>query len=234
MTYLEINPFWYVPAKIAKEDLLPKIQEDPYYLDRQDFRVFEGWDKNAQEVDPNNVDWASFSEDHFPYRLRQEPAVHNALGRVKFVFPNELSVYIHDTPSKRLFKRSARDLSSGCVRVEKPLDLMKFLLGRQHWNQKRLAKVVASKQRQVVLLKKPIPVYLVYFTAWAEENGEINFTEDIYGQDQELFGILTKSAAASQPCESNILAPTYFVQSRSSHPAQSVINRALLLSQIKK
>lgn len=211
MTYLELNPYWYVPAKIAREDLLPKIQKDPQFLVKQGFRIFDSWEKDAHALDPLSIDWASLSEDHFPFRLRQEPAPYNALGKVKFMFPNDFSVYIHDTPSKGLFVRSSRDFSSGCVRVEKPVELAAFLLNRQNWNRKRLLDVLASKQRQVVILKEPVPVYLVYWTAWADENGEVHFREDIYGRDMELQNLLAESSAVSQPC-TEMIHSTYVVQ----------------------
>ncbi|MCB2170036.1 MAG: L,D-transpeptidase family protein [Deltaproteobacteria bacterium] len=195
ITYLEINPYWYVPPKIAREDLLPKIQENPSYLVRQNFRVFDSWDKDARELNPFTINWASLSEDHFPFRLRQEPSAHNALGRVKFMFPNELSVYIHDTPSKNLFKRSSRPFSSGCVRVEAPLELVTLLLRHQNWDQARLAEAVASNQRQVVILDDPMPVHLVYLTAWVDAGGETHFGKDIYGHDQTLLSALNESTA---------------------------------------
>jgi len=210
ITYLEINPYWYVPPKIAREDLLPKIQENPYYLVRQNFRVFDSWDKDARELNPFTINWASLSEAHFPFRLRQEPAAHNALGRVKFMFPNELSVYIHDTPAKSLFKRSSRPFSSGCVRVEAPLELVALLLRHQDWDQARLSEAVASNQRQVVILDDPMPVHLVYLTAWVAAGGETHFREDIYGHDQTLLSALNESTATPLARGNVIPYPVYW------------------------
>jgi len=212
MTYLELNPYWNVPATIAREDLLPKIQKDPQFLTRRNFQVFDSWDENASALDPRAIDWATFSEDHFPFRLRQAPTPYNALGRVKFMFPNPLSVYIHDTPSKGLFGRASRDFSSGCVRVEKPLALAALLLKRQGWSPAQLAQTLEAGERQVVILKSPVPVYLVYMTAWAEENGELHFREDIYGQDRELQTLLTETVKAKQQCTA-VGYPTYLVKS---------------------
>ena len=200
ITYLELNPYWHVPPKIAREDLLPKIQADPGYLMRQNFHVFGTWAKDAPEIDPRTIDWASLSKDHFPFHLRQEPADHNALGRVKFMFPNDQSVYIHDTPGKRLFAKSSRPFSSGCVRVEDPLDLADFLLAGQNWDKDRLSQAVAAPRRQVVTLEEPVPVYLVYRTAWAATNGEIHFAEDIYGYDPRLLTAMSDSAPAHPSC----------------------------------
>lgn len=222
MTYLELNPYWEVPTKIAREDLLPKIQKDPQYLARQNFQIFNSWKENARALEPGEIDWAALSEDYFPFRLRQAPAPENALGRVKFIFPNEHSVYIHDTPSKRLFNRSSRSFSSGCVRVEKPLELAAFLLDRQNWSQERLAEVLASGQRQVVVLREPVPVYLVYLTAWAEEDGQVHFLEDIYGQDRQLQNLMADGAAAEQQCAAKAY-PTCFVQTdRDGHASSGI------------
>ncbi len=206
ITYLEINPYWYVPPKIAREDLLPKIQKDPNFLVRQNFRVFDGWNKDARELDPAAIDWASLSEEHFPWHLRQEPAAHNALGRVKFIFPNPWSVYIHDTPVKGLFRRSSRPFSSGCVRVEEPMALMSLLLKSQGWEPERLSEAVVSNRRQVVVLDEPMPVYLVYLTAWAGPGGEIHFREDIYGNDARLLSTLTSRDTARPTC-STVMGP---------------------------
>ncbi len=211
MTYLELNPYWNVPSKIARKDLLPKIRKDPKFLTRQNFQVFVGWNDNDTAIDPAAINWAGLSENNFPYRLRQAPTPYNALGRVKFMFPNEYSVYIHDTPSKRLFGRSARSFSSGCVRVEKPLELASFLLQRQNWNRERLDETLASGERRVVVLKEPVPVYLVYLTAWAEENGQVHFLEDIYGHDLQLQALLNKNSESAQRCP-GASDPTYFVE----------------------
>jgi murein L,D-transpeptidase YcbB/YkuD len=209
ITYLEINPYWYVPPLIARKDLLPKIQANPEFLVRQNFRVFDSWDDNAREINPAAIDWSTLSEDHFPYRLRQEPASHNALGRVKFMFPNELSVYIHDTPSKGLFKRSSRPFSSGCVRVEEPMELVSLLLNRKDWDQARLSDAVASNQRQVIILDEPVPVHLIYLTAWVAADGETHFREDIYGHDRALISNLAQRSVAQQACRAVTRHPVY-------------------------
>ena len=209
ITYLEINPYWHVPPTIAGKDLLPKIQADPSFLTRQHFRVFDGWDAEAHEISPYAVDWSALSERHFPYRLRQEPAAGNALGRVKIMFPNDDSVYIHDTPARSLFNRTARSFSSGCVRVEEPLTLAGLLLSRQGWDQDRLAQAVAAHDRQVVPLEEPVPVYLVYWTAWADPNGDIHFRDDIYGRDQTLLEAMTAPPALHTTCRNVEPHPTY-------------------------
>ena len=190
MTYIEFNPYWNIPQKIARKDILPKIKQDPAYLINQGIRVFGSWNKNAQALDPASIDWNKLSADYFPYRLRQDPSQRNALGQIKFIFPNSKSIYIHDTPGKSLFSRQERAFSSGCVRIEAPLALALELLNDQRWNRDRLKRVTTREQPVSVVLKKPIPVHLVYFTAWVDEDQTINFRKDIYGHDARLFQAL--------------------------------------------
>ncbi|MBR9987760.1 MAG: L,D-transpeptidase family protein, partial [Desulfosarcina sp.] len=186
MTYLEFNPYWNIPRKIARRDILPKVVSDPEYLTRQGIRVFDSWDRQAREVDPAGIIWENLSANHFPYRLRQDPSDVNALGRIKFMFPNPQSVYIHDTPGRALFNRQERHFSSGCIRVETPLDLAQYLLDGQGWTLSRLEAAMMNGRRQTVVLDDPIPVHLVYFTAWVDADGAVNFREDIYDRDREL------------------------------------------------
>ncbi len=186
MTYLEFNPYWNIPRTIARRDILPKAIGDPTYLNRLGIRIFDGWDHRAREIDPMHIPWKRLSARNFPYRLRQDPSDVNALGRIKFMFPNPLSVYIHDTPGKVLFDKQARSFSSGCIRVSGPLALAQYLLRQQGWDHARLAAAVAQGERQAVVLDDPIPVHLVYFTAWVDGKGRVNFRQDIYGRDRRL------------------------------------------------
>ncbi len=186
MTYLEFNPYWNIPRKIARKDILPKVVNDPDYLTRQGIRVFGSWDRQAPELDPTGIMWENLSARYFPYRLRQDPSDVNALGRIKFMFPNPQSVYIHDTPGKALFNQRERPFSSGCVRVESPLDLAQYLLEGQGWNRARLEAAMMDGRRQTVVLDDPIPVHLVYFTAWVDADSTVNFRRDIYDRDRKL------------------------------------------------
>ena len=187
MTYLVFNPTWNVPQKLAVQDKLPEMRKDPTYFARMGIKVFQGWGADAREIDPAGVDWKALDRGRFPYRLRQEPGPLNALGQVKFMFPNKYNVYIHDTPSRELFSQPQRDFSSGCIRTEKPLELAVYLLAEDPaWDRGRIAAAVASGREQTVTLPRPIPVHLLYWTAWAEENGEIQFRRDIYDRDGAL------------------------------------------------
>jgi murein L,D-transpeptidase YcbB/YkuD len=193
MTYLDFNPYWTVPPSIAQKDILPKIQADPGYLESDGMRVFDGWGEEASELDPATVDWASVDATLLRFKFRQDPGPKNALGRVKFMFPNEFEVYLHDTPSRGLFQRTVRTFSSGCIRVERPLELAEYLLHDDpSWTRTRIDSVIAAGKPMRVVLPAPIPVHLTYSTVWFGEGGTVHFRDDIYGRDaliaQALFG----------------------------------------------
>ena len=132
------------------------------------------------------IDWKRCSQSYFPFRLRQAPSASNALGRIKFIFPNRFSVYIHDTPARSLFCKTNRSFSSGCVRIENPLALAGSLLADQGWSRDEIEAKVKCRKRAVVVLKEPVPVYLVYMTAWADEDGTVYFYHDLYNRDPSL------------------------------------------------
>ena len=183
ITYLVFNPTWTVPPGIIKADILPAARKDPQSITRKGLRVL---DSNGRELDPATIDWSRFSSGHIPYTLRQDPGPSNALGRVKFMFPNAYQVYLHDTPSQSLFERSDRAFSSGCVRVERALELAERVLDdTQRWSQSSIAQVIASGQLQNVTLKSKMPVLLAYWTAWVDPQGAINFRRDVYDRDAQ-------------------------------------------------
>jgi L,D-transpeptidase YcbB len=187
MKYLVLNPFWNIPVKIAVEDKLPIIRKNPLYLTQQHIRVFENWGEDAPEINPVIVDWYRVNSNHFPYRLRQDPGPSNALGRIKFMFPNKFAVYLHDTPQRGLFKRASRDFSSGCIRIEKPVELAKYLLQNDpQWPDQKIMETIESGVTTVVRIKDPIPVHLLYWTAWVTEAGTVHFGNDIYDRDPPL------------------------------------------------
>ena len=192
MTYLEINPYWNIPQQIARTDILPKINADALFLLHNDIEIFNSWRKDATALDPSTIDWNRYSEAYFPFRLRQKPSISNALGRIKFIFPNKFSVYIHDTPAKSLFSKNNRSYSSGCVRIENPLILADYLLADQGWSKDKIENKVKSRKRTVVVLKKPIPVHLVYLTAWADLDDTIYFYHDLYARDRLVLEELSR------------------------------------------
>ncbi len=187
MTHVVLNPYWYVPRRLAVEDKLPLVRRDPHYLASQHLRLLQGWAPNTRNIDPARVDWAHVSPASFPYRLRQDPGPWNALGRVKFMLPNPFQIYLHDTPSRALFQQANRTFSSGCIRVEKPVELAQYLL-RDHpaWPPDKVAEQIKSGETRTVWLHEPIPVHLLYWTAWVDETGLVQFRSDIYGRDERL------------------------------------------------
>ena len=186
--YLEFNPTWTVPQTILREDILPRLKRDPGYLDERNMQVLTF---SRKPVDASTIDWHSVSADHFPYLLRQEPGPDNALGRVKFMFPNAHAIYIHDTPSKSLFARSERAFSSGCIRVERPFELAELLLDDpERWDQQGIQQLLDSRLTQRVNLKEPLPVLILYWTAEADADGRVHFRRDVYDRDAPVLEAL--------------------------------------------
>ena len=183
MKYLVLNPTWTVPYSIATKEILPQIQSEPDYFAKRDFDVK---DRNGKLVDPESIEWSELSRRNFPYTLVQRPGPNNALGRVKFMFPNEHAVYLHDTPSKSLFGRAERAFSHGCIRVEHPFEFAEILLGADGWTQDRFQEVLDSGEIKTVFLSKPMPVMLLYWTAQVDPGGDVHFYQDIYERDQRI------------------------------------------------
>ena len=157
------------------------MKKDPDYLKKRNIHVL---DRDGNLVDQSSIDRYQYPGRSFPYVLRQEPGPNNALGRVKFIFPNKHFVYLHDTPSKSLFERSERTFSSGCIRVEHPFELAELLLNDpSKWNSDKIMEVVDSKQTRRVFLVEPMPVLLLYWTATVDEDGRVHFKKDPYGRD---------------------------------------------------
>lgn len=180
--YLVFNPTWTVPYSIASQDILPQVQRDASYLSSRGFTVMN---RDGEAVDPAGIDWSALSRRNFPYTLVQGPGPENALGRVKFMFPNEHSVYLHDTPSRALFESADRAFSSGCIRVEHPFELAELLLGPT-WTQERLAAVIESGEITTVRMPAPLPVLLLYWTAEVTPDGSVEFFQDVYDRDAAL------------------------------------------------
>jgi murein L,D-transpeptidase YcbB/YkuD len=182
MTYLEFNPTWTVPPTILAKDILPAMKKDPGYLAKRNIRVI---DSKGKIVNPKSINWSTYTGKNFPYQLRQDPGPSNALGQVKFMFPNKHLVYLHDTPSKNLFDRESRAFSSGCVRIENPFELALLLLGKE-WNAERIDNIIKSKKTTSVNLAKPVPVILFYLTALPEFDGGFHFRNDVYSRDEAV------------------------------------------------
>ncbi|MFG1461326.1 L,D-transpeptidase family protein [Xanthobacter sp. DSM 24535] len=181
MEYVVLNPYWNIPPSIARKEMLPKLQADPYFLARQGMEVV----RNGRVVDPGSVNWQAGLGG---YSFRQPPGDRNALGRIKFMFPNNQSVYLHDTPSKSLFTKDKRAFSHGCIRVQEPLKFGELIfnlgLGSGEWTDARIGKMLGGAERYINL-KHHIPVHLVYFTAFVE-NGRLQMRDDLYGINEKV------------------------------------------------
>ncbi|MGX9727802.1 MAG: L,D-transpeptidase family protein [Candidatus Electronema sp. VV] len=188
MTYIEINPYWTVPPSIARKEIVPKMRKDPGYLSRQRIRIFADWHEGAPEIRPSAINWHTIGSGITRYRLRQDSGPGNALGRIKFMFPNSNNIYMHDTPGQALFQQTQRTFSHGCIRLSRPLELAWHILRHDGHNvtKEGLQKAVASKRQQVFVLKKPLPVHILYLTALGAEDGSPHFYDDIYGYDSQL------------------------------------------------
>lgn len=196
--YLVLNPSWNVPTSLATRDKLPMAKKDPEFFQREGYEIFDGYGEGAAAIDPSSVDWQSLPGGSFPYRLRQRPGPANALGKVKFMFPNRFNIYLHDTPGRTLFARAQRDFSSGCIRVEKPLELTEALLGPE-WPRERIDAALATGREQTVMLPTPVPVHLLHWTTWVDDDGTLHVRPDLYGRNARLDAALRQADAATSP-----------------------------------
>lgn len=190
MSYLVLNPEWNVPPTILREDVLPKVIADPGYLQRHRMRVL---DAAGRSVDPAVIDWSRFRQQPraFPYQIVQAAGGDNPLGRVKFMFPNEHAVYLHDTPSRALFDKTVRAFSSGCIRIDRPLELAVLLLDDpERWSMEQLTAAIATGQTRTVAVRAAVPVLLLYFTATVDADGTLQFRPDLYGRDRAIVAAL--------------------------------------------
>jgi murein L,D-transpeptidase YcbB/YkuD len=184
MKQVVFSPYWNIPESILTKEILPKIRQNPNYLTRENLEVVRVSGKRLDVVDSRDIDWDDV--DAKEIQLRQKPGVKNSLGLVKFIFPNEYDVYLHDTPADSLFERQFRNLSHGCVRVEKPQELAEYVLRDQpEWTAERIRMAMQAGEEKHVALKDPLPVHIFYFTAWVDEAGALHLEKDIYGYDTE-------------------------------------------------
>jgi L,D-transpeptidase YcbB len=181
--YVVFNPTWNVPPSITSEEMVEKIKADSTFLSRNQFALLKGSYVSGDTIDPVKVDWSEITAENFPYFLVQKPGRINALGQVKFLFPNQQNIYLHDTPAQDIFNEYSRDYSHGCVRLDEPLELAAHLLKGQV-SQDSITKIIESGETiSIELYEKPV-IYLIYQTAWVDKNGELNFRKDIYNFDE--------------------------------------------------
>lgn len=185
MTYMVVNPTWHIPDSIAQRVYLPKLKRDPNVLANSNMRLFT---RSGTEINPGLVDFTQFGQGNFPFRVKQNPSSANALGRVKFMFPNQFAIYLHDTPHRELFARDMRAFSNGCVRVEDPLGLAYALLeGQVEDPEAAFAGWMAARTERTVTLARPIPVHIEYRTVFVDDAGEVQHRFDVYGRDARVF-----------------------------------------------
>ncbi|HMM11549.1 MAG TPA: L,D-transpeptidase family protein [Bacteroidales bacterium] len=193
ITYLVFSPSWTVPPGIQKADVIPATARNINYLKEKNMVVLNA---HGQAIDPSTINW---KRDGMRYIIRQAPGPQNALGRVKFMFPNKYNVYLHDTPSRELFARDERTFSSGCIRVEKPFELARLLLDDDPgWTEERIRQAMNSSSERTVVLRSQPGVYIYYLTAWADQNGNLQYRNDIYNRDAEIYAALQQKKPANQ------------------------------------
>lgn len=187
LSHVIVNPYWNVPRSIAEEEILPAARDDPSYIDENRFQAVERFGSDVEPIPGDSIDWRSVDPDGFPHLLRQAPGPDNSLGRIKFLFPNRFNVYLHDTPADQLFEESSRAFSHGCIRVEQPLRVGRYLFRTgAEAGPDELEGLVESGERTRVDLATGVPVYVVYLTAWSEPGGPVHFHDDIYERDEKV------------------------------------------------
>jgi murein L,D-transpeptidase YcbB/YkuD len=187
--YIVFNPTWTVPYSIATKETLPKLKTDSQYLKKHNMTLL----RNNEVVDPSSIDFNQYSRKNFPFTVRQEPGPDNALGQVKFIFPNDYSVYLHDTPSKSFFEKSERAFSHGCVRVHNPLVLAEQLLKKQDYNKTKIDEIIKTEKLQTVYLDEAMPIAIMYWTCYEDiTDGKMYFHRDVYGRDKMVLKMLNE------------------------------------------
>ena len=190
ISYIVFSPNWTVPQTILQNDVIPELLKGSGYIDKKNMKLLRS---DGSELAYNDIDWSKISKTNFPYIVRQNPGPGNALGKVKFMFPNAYDVYIHDTPSRGYFARDNRAMSSGCVRVEKPFDLAVLLLSdKPEWSPTNIRDAMQQDKEQTVRLKLPVNVMLIYLTAWTDGTDRIQFRKDVYQRDDMIMVALNQ------------------------------------------
>ena len=197
MDHMVINPSWYVPRSIMTKEYLPQLQSNPNAA-----RHLIITDRAGRQVNREEVDFTQYSTRNFPFDMRQPPGASNALGKVKFMFPNKYNIYLHDTPAKSLFNREVRAFSHGCIRLADPFDFAYALLSRQSDDPRGLFHSVLNSGRETrVELEQPVPVHLIYRTALISSRGNVEFRRDVYGRDAKIWNALSQAGVVLTPVQ---------------------------------
>jgi len=184
--HIVLNPYWNVPKSIIQKEMIPKLLKNPNAMAREGIEIRSGWGSDAARVDASSIDWSQYRySKHMPFRFAQVPGRRNALGKVKFLFPNKFSVYMHDTPSKYLFKREKRAFSHGCIRLQKPRELLRtFSSFNESVDFEKAQKILKGRKKTFINLDEKVPVDVIYLTAWVDYDGVLQFRDDVYGYDR--------------------------------------------------
>lgn len=200
LKHVVFNPYWVIPPGILYNEIIPGVVKNASYLKKHNMEVV---DRSSKVISPSKIAWSKYSNSGFPYTIRQRPGANNSLGRVKFLFPNSFSIYLHDTPSRSLFSEEKRAFSHGCIRVSDPEKLANYILEKENWSPEKVSKSLKPGKELWVPLSTEIPVFIVYFTAWVENDGKLHFRNDIYNRDrklkEELIGADSISVTATFP-----------------------------------
>jgi murein L,D-transpeptidase YcbB/YkuD len=182
LTTIVFSPYWNLPQSIIVKELLPELKKDPHYLRKKNMEVV----KNNKVINSANINWKQYSKG-VPFVIREKPGVSNSLGLIKFLFPNNYDIYMHDTPTKSSFEKETRAFSHGCIRLAEPLKLASYLLKNDSTiTTAKMLKWMHTGVEKYVAVKPPLPVFIVYFTSWVSQNGQLNFRNDVYGLDKKL------------------------------------------------
>ena len=181
-----LNPQWNVPKSIIQKEYIPKLLRNSNVLRKEKIEVYNGWGRDAVKVNPASVNWAAYRYSKtVPYRFAQTAGTHNALGKVKFLFPNKFSVYMHDTPTKHHFKKDKRAFSHGCIRLQKPRELLEtFSTFEETVDFEKSQKILKGKKKKYLPLEERVPIDVIYLTAWVDYDGQLQFRNDVYHYDE--------------------------------------------------
>ena len=184
--YIVLNPYWNIPKSIIQKEMIPKLLKNSKAMKKKDIEIYNGWGKDAKKISASSVDWSRYRySKNMPYRFAQVPGKRNALGKVKFLFPNKFAVYMHDTPTKHLFKKNKRAFSHGCIRLQQPRELLRtFSTFNNNIDFDKSQKVLKGKKKTYINLKEKAPVDVIYLTAWIDYNGNLQFRNDVYKYDK--------------------------------------------------
>lgn len=183
MRNVVFNPYWVVPPGILYDEIIPGIIKKPNYLSSHNMEMVNA---SGKVIASSSVDWKKYTKSGFPYTIRQKPGASNSLGKVKFLFPNSHNIYLHDSPSRSLYQAEKRAFSHGCVRLSDPEKLANYVLEPEGWTPERVKKALLPGKETWVKLENKLPVYIVYFTAWVENDGQLHFRKDVYHRDEKL------------------------------------------------